>query len=72
MYTLIKVIERGDKLNEKLRKLREEKGLTQEELAKKINLSQQGYSRIENGKNPSFPTALKIAAFFKKEIKEVF
>ncbi len=49
-----------------MRELRNEKGLRQEDLAGKINVSQQTISRIENGVN-SFPADLVIhlARFFR-------
>ena len=37
-------------IGHKLKNLRKQKGLSQEEMAEKLNMSQQVYSRIENTK----------------------
>lgn len=56
-----------------LKELREKANLSQTELAKRLEMSQQGYSFIEQGKmNPSLATARKIALFFNKSIEEIF
>ena len=51
-------------------KLREEKGLTQKDLAKLLKTSQQMVSRIENPNNQSFSlkTLVKLAHAFHKKI----
>ena len=46
-------------MDNRVRELRNEKGLRQEDLAEKINVSQQTISRIENGIN-SFPADILI------------
>ena len=54
-------------------RLRKERGLKQEELAKKIRVSRQTVSAIENGKyNPSLELAFTISKFFGKRIEEIF
>ena len=56
-----------------LYKLRELKGLTQEEFAKELKVSRQTVSAIENGKyNPSLDLAFEIALYFNKTIEEIF
>lgn len=46
-----------------LKAIREEKGFTQEEVARKIGTSQPTYCNIESGaRNPSVKTAKQIAA----------
>lgn len=56
-----------------LEQLRKEKGITQEDFAKKIRVSRQTISAIENGKyNPSLDLAFEIAAYFNKKIEEIF
>ena len=47
-------------MKNRLRELRDEKGLTQMELAKLINMSQTGYSKYETGEN-DIPTSILIA-----------
>jgi transcriptional regulator with XRE-family HTH domain len=50
---------------ERLTHLRERKGLTQEDLAKRLNISRSALSLWEIGKRePNFETATKIADFF--------
>jgi putative transcriptional regulator len=47
--------------------------ITQEELARKINVSRQTIHAIENGKYiPSTLLAFKIAHFFNKTIENIF
>ncbi len=54
-------------------KLREEKGVTQEDLACKVNVSRQTISALEKGNyTPSVLLALKIAGFFKLPVEKVF
>ncbi|EFM38449.1 DNA-binding helix-turn-helix protein [[Eubacterium] yurii subsp. margaretiae ATCC 43715] len=60
-------------LKNKLDELRKLKGLTQEEFAKKLRVSRQTISAIENGKyNPSLDLAFEIAIYFNKTIEEIF
>lgn len=54
-------------------KLRKEKGITQEDLAEKINISRQTVIAIEKGNYvPSLLLGLKIANFFKQSIEKIF
>ncbi len=56
-----------------IRKFREEKSLTQEELAKAVFVSRQTINAMEKGNyEPSLGLALKIAGFFKMPIEEIF
>lgn len=60
-------------MKNKVEKIRKEKGLSQEEFAKKLRVSRQTISSIETGKyNPSLELAFAIADFFDKKIEEVF
>jgi len=60
-------------MKNRLRELREERGLTQEELAKALGVTRQTIISIERGKyDPSLRLAFKIARFFGKAIEEVF
>ena len=50
-------------LEDLLKEKREKMGLSQRAIAKKINITQDGYSKIERGyKNPSLKTFSKLAA----------
>jgi putative transcriptional regulator len=60
-------------LETKIKDLREEKGLTQEELANRVEVTRQTILFMEKGKyNPSLRLAWKIAQVFSKPIEEVF
>lgn len=53
--------------------LRAERRLSQEDLAKKLDVSRQTINAIEREKyDPSLPLALKIAKVFKKKVEEIF
>ena len=57
----------------RIKDLREEKGLTQEELANRVEVTRQTILFMEKGKyNPSLRLAWKIAQVFSKPIEEVF
>ncbi|HEY3316290.1 MAG TPA: helix-turn-helix transcriptional regulator [Bacillota bacterium] len=56
-----------------VRQLRNDHGLTQEDLADKVDVSRQTIISIESGRyNPSIILACKIAKVFGKSIEEVF
>lgn len=56
-----------------IKQFRVREGLTQEELAKKINTSRQMIGLIENNKTiPSVETALKLAKVLKEPIEQLF
>ena len=60
-------------MENRVEKLRKERGLNQEDFAKAIRVSRQTVSSIENGKyNPSLELAFAIADFFGKSIEEIF
>ena len=62
-----------EKFGKKIKKLRAEKGITQEELAQKVGISVDFLSLIERGKNaPSFENLEKIAKALSVEPKELF
>jgi len=47
--------------------------ITQEELARKLNVSRQTINAIENGKfNPSVKLALLISDYFKCNVEDIF
>ncbi len=60
-------------LKNRIKVLRAEKNLTQEELAKKIGVSRQTINSIEKGKYvPSVLIALKMAEVFGVNVEEIF
>ncbi len=60
-------------MKNRLRELREWKGLTQEELAKLLGVTRQTIISIEKGKyDPSLRLAFRIAKFFGVKIEDVF
>ena len=60
-------------MENKVEELRKNKGLSQEEFARKIKVSRQTVSSIETGKyNPSLELAFSIADFFDRSIEEIF
>lgn len=61
------------KISNKLRLLRAEKDITQEDLAKKTGVTRVTINCIENGVYlPSLELAVKIARFFGRNVEEVF
>ena len=61
------------RLENRIRILRAEKGITQEELGKACGLSRQSINAVETGKFvPTIITAIKISRYFKKNVEEVF
>jgi putative transcriptional regulator len=60
-------------LNNRLRELREQQGITQEELAARVRVSRQTIISLENGKyNPSIVLAHRLAKVFQLQIENVF
>jgi putative transcriptional regulator len=60
-------------MKNRLKVLRAEKNLTQEELADIIGVSRQTINAIEKEKfDPSLPTAFRISILFNLKIEEVF
>ena len=60
-------------MKNELERLRRERGISQEELAKALRVSRQTVNALENGRyNPSIQLAFKIARFFELSIEEVF
>ena len=57
----------------RIKELREKHNLTQEALAKKVNVTRQSILFLEKGKyNPSLRLAYRIARVFNSKIEEVF
>ncbi len=60
-------------MKNRIKVLRAEKNLTQEELSVIIGVSRQTINAIEKEKfDPSLPTAFRIAKLFKLPIEEIF
>ena len=60
-------------MNNLVERLRKDRGLNQEDLAKALKVSRQTISAIENGKyNPSLDLAFIISDFFGLRIEEIF
>ena len=60
-------------MKNKVRELREERGLSQAEFGQKIGVSRQTVYAIEIGKyDPSFPLAFQIAKHFGRRIEDIF
>ncbi|MDD4738187.1 MAG: helix-turn-helix transcriptional regulator [Candidatus Pacebacteria bacterium] len=60
-------------MTNKIKMLRSEKGITQEELAEVVEVTRQTIIAIERSKYvPSLELAFRIARYFNKNIEEVF
>tara|TARA_B110000014_G_scaffold186110_1_gene135056 strand:- start:126 stop:329 length:204 start_codon:yes stop_codon:yes gene_type:complete len=60
-------------MKNRVRELRKNQKLTQEELAELIGISRQAINAIEKEKfDPSLPTAFKMATLFKTSIEDLF
>jgi len=57
----------------RLRELRSDRGWSQSDLAKQLNVSRQTINAIETEKyDPSLPLAFRLAELFKLRIEEIF
>ena len=60
-------------MDNSLRQLREDRGLSQAALGSELGVSRQTVNSIETGKyDPSLPLAFTIARFFGLSIEEIF
>jgi len=60
-------------LKNKLEEIRKQKSLSQEDLAKALEVSRQTIGSLENGRyNPSIILAFKIAKYFNMNIEDIF
>ena len=65
--------QRGEALKNRVKQLREEKGLTQKELGEKVGVSRQAINAIETGKfDPSLWLAYDLSTYFGLRIEELF
>jgi putative transcriptional regulator len=56
-----------------LRELRTEQGMTQADLADRLNVSRQTVNAIETERyDPSLPLAFAIARLFKRRVEDIF
>jgi putative transcriptional regulator len=60
-------------MKNRIRELREEHSMSQEELAKKLEVSRQTVNAIENDKyDPMLPLAFRIAKVFGMKVEDIF
>jgi putative transcriptional regulator len=60
-------------MKNRIRVLRAERGWTQADLAKLLDVSRNSVNAIENGKyDPSLPLAFSISEIFKMRIEDIF
>jgi putative transcriptional regulator len=63
----------GDEMKNKVRELREGRGLTQKELGERVGVSRQAINAIETGKfDPSIWLAYDLSRLFGLPIEELF
>ncbi|MEG0091410.1 MAG: helix-turn-helix transcriptional regulator [Oscillospiraceae bacterium] len=61
-----------EKIGEFLKTLRKEKGLTQEQIAEIVNVSNRTISRWENGNNmPDLDVLIQLSDYYKIELREI-
>ena len=64
---------RSGNLNNRIKELRKQKKITQDELAKAVEVTRQTIISLENGKyNASLQLAYKISRYFGTNIEDVF
>ena len=60
-------------MDNSIRKLREQMGLSQADLGSSVDVSRQTINSIENGKfDPSLTLALKLMKYFNKPLDSIF
>ena len=60
-------------MKNRLRVLRAERGLSQADLADRLQVSRQSVNAIETGRfDPSLPLAFKLARLFESAIEQIF
>lgn len=68
-----KLTKKDYRLGRKVRKLRKEKGITQEQLAEKVNVSTTWIGYIETGyRRPNLKMIYKIATALNVKVKDIF
>jgi len=60
-------------MNNRVRRLRTDRGLSQAGLAAALSVSRQTINSIEQGRyTPSLPLAMRLARYFDRQVEEVF
>ncbi len=60
-------------IGKKLKELRKAEGLTQQQLAEKLQISRVNYTRYEtNAVRPDYETLIKLADFYDVSLDEIF
>jgi putative transcriptional regulator len=60
-------------VNNDVRELRADRGLSQGDLAREMRVSRQTINAVETGRyTPSLPLAIALARFFQRSVEEVF
>ena len=60
-------------MKNRLKELRKQHGIKQEDLARALEVSRQTIGSLENGRyNPSIQLAFKIARYFNLQIEDIF
>lgn len=73
LYHFTILIANMGEINNNLKELRQDKNLTQEEIAQKLGVTRQTIIAIERGRYvPSLELAFKIAEFFNQKIENIF
>lgn len=60
-------------MNNRIKELRKESGLRQEDLAERVGVTRQTINAIENGKyDPTLVLAMKLACLFHQHVDDIF
>lgn len=70
---MLYILQGDENVNNRIKELRKENKITQDDFAKAVDVTRQTIISLENGKyNASLQLAYKIAKYFDKTIEEVF
>ena len=62
-----------DRLGQRMKEMRKDKGLTQLDIASRCNMDEAGYRRLENGRSsPTLKSLLRICSAFEIDLLELF
>lgn len=60
-------------MRNKIKELRKQMGLRQEDMAKELGVTRQTINAVENGKyNPTLELAMKLAKLLKRPVEDIF